>query len=93
MAMGNNRISMIEITKAETLTISLDITTMAMWFCELDDEQQADFFIKVAEHTKNWPNRAEMQWLRVGGHLRTCACSTDDARELINSLHYGLTNA
>jgi len=82
----------VEVKKTETLTIGLDMATVAAWFSELTDEQQADFFIEVAERTEGWAVRPESQWLRVGGHLRNCECSTDSARELIRNLHYGLEN-
>lgn len=82
----------VEVKRTETLTIGLDMATVAAWFCELDDEAQADFFIEVAKRAEDWATRPEMQWIRVGAHLRTCACATDEARELIESLHYGVTN-
>jgi hypothetical protein len=83
----------VEVTKTETLTIGLDMATVAAWFCELDDEAQADFFVEVAKRAESWAVNPDGQWMRVGSHLRTCDCSTDEARELIRNLHYGLENA
>lgn len=82
----------VEVKKTEVLTIGLDVATVAAWFSELNDEDQADFFIEVAKRAEDWAVLPAMQWMRVGGHLRTCTCATHEARELIRSLHYGLEN-
>lgn len=81
----------VEVKKTETLTIGLDIETAAAWFCELDDEQQADFFIAVARRAESWAVRPETQWISVGQHLRDCSCATDEAREMIRALALPLT--
>ncbi len=83
----------VEVTKTETLTIGLDMATVAAWFCELDDEAQADFFVEVAKRAEGWAVDPGGQWMRIGSHLRTCDCATDEARELIRHIHYGLENA
>lgn len=80
----------VKVEKTETLTIGLDMATVAAWFCELNDEQQADFFIACAERAEDWASPPCFQWFRVGGHLRDCECSTDGARRMIRELAEGL---
>lgn len=72
-----------------TTVIELGIDQAAEWFCGLDDDQMAKFFVAVAEGAKRWPRDADNQWYSVGGHLRNCQCSTESAREMIRSIaHY-----
>jgi hypothetical protein len=60
-------------------------------FCEMNDEQQAQFFIEVARIGASWETPGNvMQWFSVGRHLRDCACSTDQARELVRDIAYGV---
>lgn len=73
-----------------TTEIDLDVATGAAWFAGLDDEQQAQFFIDVAEHAKKWPKPACFQWFSVGRHLRNCDCSTTEARDLITEIAGGI---
>jgi hypothetical protein len=68
------------------------MATVAAWFCELNDEGQADFFIEVARIAEGWKVHQGQQWWLVGSHLRKCECSTNQARELIRDLHHGLEN-
>ena len=68
----------------------MTIEAVAAWFCGLDDELQADFFVQVARLAEHWPERQRQQWLQVGGHLATCECSTPGAVALIDALHDGL---
>ena len=74
-------------------TITIDLESAAEWFANLSDEQQADFFVAVAEASKKWEcqGRWQSQYWLVGRHLRTCSCSTDDARDLVRELAAGLT--
>lgn len=79
------------------MKLELDLTLtpeqIAEAFCALDDQGQADFFIAVAAFAKkNWEDSPMTQWMAVGNHLRSCECSNDDARDVIESIHYGLTN-
>jgi hypothetical protein len=72
----------------------LDIDMMAKCFAELDDESQADFFIKVAAYAKEHYKRApENQWWYIGRHLRTCTCATEDAREMVRTLAAAVDSA
>lgn len=73
-------------------TIDINLKIAAEWFANLSDEQQADFFVEVAEASKKWECQghwATQYWL-VGRHLRDCECSTDDARNLVRELASGL---
>lgn len=64
---------------------------LAELFCQLNDEQQADFFIACAKYAREkWDGPQSMQWFSVGAHLRTCACSTFEARQMVSDLHSGL---
>lgn len=73
-----------------TTEVELSITVAAQWFSNLDDEAQADFFIKVAELSKPWGALWTQQYYLVGRHLATCQCSTDEARQLVESISEGL---
>ena len=66
--------------------IKLTPRQLAEAFCDLDDEQQADFFIEAARIAASWRDGAVMQWWYVGRHLRTCTCSTEEAREMVREL-------
>ena len=66
---------------------------LAEGFCELDDEQQADFFIACAHIMSQWKGTlftgqaaGEWQMRLVGRHLRDCGCSNEDARNLVREL-------
>ncbi len=53
--------------------------------------EQADFFIEVGKIAAQWPTPASNQWIDVGRHLRTCECSTPEARDMVEHLHSALT--
>lgn len=75
-----------------TVKIDLDIKTAAQWFSALSDEQQADFFVEVAEAAKQWQCQGHWgyQFWLVGRHLRDCKCSNDDARQLVREMADGM---
>jgi len=68
-----------------TTTINLDIETAAKWFAQLDDDQMCRFLVAVASEARAFPGGPDNQWYYLGGHLRNCACATDDARNMIRS--------
>ena len=74
-------------------TVELSIETVAQWFCELNDEQQADFFIAVAAEAHTWPHHADHQWYLVGRHLVNCTCGTPEALALVEELSNGIRAA
>jgi hypothetical protein len=72
-----------------TTEIDLDIGTAAKWFAGLDDDEMCRFLVAVAEEAKSYPRSADNQWYYLGGHLRNCECSTEEAREMIRAwAHY-----
>jgi hypothetical protein len=80
---------------AMKITADFQLTTqqLAELFCQLADEEQAQFFIECGRIAATWsqsPYGADTQWREVGKHLQVCACSTDEARGMIEELHYGL---
>ena len=68
------------------MDVRLSPAQLAEAFCELCDEGQAQFFIEVARVSAAWPGGAGMQWRNVGRHLRTCACSNEETRDLVNEI-------
>lgn len=56
---------------------------LAEAFAEMGDEEQAQFFIEVAALAKSWRVGGSMQWHYIGAHLRDCACSTMEARDML----------
>ena len=68
-----------------TTDITLDIETAAKWFAALDDDQMAKFLVAVAAEAQKYPGNPDNQWYSLGGHLRNCECSTEDAREMIRA--------
>lgn len=71
--------------------VKLSPAQIAEAFCELDDEEQADFFIETARRFQEWgPASRSMQAHAIGRHLATCACSTYEARALVEEIAGGL---
>jgi len=71
--------------------IEMDLDVMAKAFAHLNDDEQAKFFVKVAEIGKTFGGFGpEYQWYQIGSHLRNCECSTEAAREMIRHMHIGL---
>ena len=59
---------------------------LATAFADMMDEDQAQFFIDVAELAKEWGADPYAQWYLVGRHLVTCSCATDEAREMVTAI-------
>ena len=79
-----------------TIEITPTIQQLAEVFCEWSDDEQAQFFIAVAEIGRrdfSGPGKlgADWQFDRIGAHLRTCSCSTEDARDMVRSIFEGMT--
>lgn len=83
------------VTKQVTFDLTAEDIAQAIW--NLGDEQGADVFIHLARIAKEankkdrliHPQRA---WMAIGSHLATCSCGTDEAREIICDILYGLLN-
>lgn len=77
--------------------IELGIDDAAQWFAGLTDDEQAKFFVAAVVHFKKGLDRpharAESQWQAIGNHLATCECSTEEAREMIRSIMYGMEHS
>jgi hypothetical protein len=53
-------------------------------FCEFDDDQQARFFVRVAAVMHGWGGgKLDMQAYYIGEHLKSCECSSPEARYLV----------
>jgi hypothetical protein len=76
-----------------TTEIELDIGTAAKWFAALSDDEMCRFLVAVAEEAKSYPSNPDNQWYYLGGHLKNCECSTDDAREMIRKWHYWMEHS
>jgi len=81
--------SNLRITTTETRVVELSIDAAAEWFCGLDDDQMCKFLVAVAEKAERFQGSPDNQWYFLGGHLKSCECSTERAREMIRSwAHY-----
>jgi hypothetical protein len=75
----------------QTVEVEVTVERLAEWFSALDDDAQARFFVEVARVGEKWgPGKMEYQFWLVGSHLRNCACSTEDARELVRTINAGM---
>jgi hypothetical protein len=73
--------------------VTLTAVELADAFCEMGDEQQAQFFIEVARIADGWPPGIMprgWQWREVGKHLRNCSCSSESARALVREIADGM---
>ena len=66
--------------------IEFDVAVAAAWFCRLSDDEMCKFFVAVAEIASSWEVPADYQWAAVGRQLRTCECSTTEARDMVKAL-------
>lgn len=76
-----------------TTTIELDTKTAAKWFAALDDDEMCKFLVAVAEEAKAYRGDPDNQWYYLGGHLKNCECSTDDAREMVRRWNYWMEHS
>jgi len=77
-----------KLTIQKSIELTLDIDEAADWFAHLDDDQQTQFIVKVAEIFDGFKGGMDGQLYHIGGHLRNCKCSTDKARNFVESLHH-----
>ena len=70
-----------------TVKVPISVRRLAEILANMNDEQQAQFFIEAADLMKGY---AERQCIYIGKHLRECECSTDGARELIEAIAYAI---
>ena len=63
------------------------IRAAAQSFCRMNDDQQAQFFVVVAEIMGGWKGGSmSNQAYYIGKHLRDCECSTEAARDFVRSI-------
>ncbi len=74
----------------QTIKVPMTSKLMADVFTNMNDEEQAQFFIDVAENVKDRGESWHMQWFAVGRHLRDCGCSTVEARSLVRGIVNGI---
>ncbi len=73
--------------------LKLTPAQLAEAFCDMIDEDQAQFFIESARIAATWTTKhggASYQWYVVGKHLKTCECSTEEARTMITDISGGM---
>lgn len=71
----------------KTIDLTLTPREIAEAFADMNDEDQAQFFIEVGAIFESWGvAERNMQASKIGGHLRTCACSTWEAREVVRTI-------
>lgn len=79
------------VTLERRVLVPLTVEDLAAAFCEMDDDQQARFFVEVARIVATWePVARSMQPMLIGKHLGECDCSTDEARELVRDIASGI---
>lgn len=76
-----------------TTGIELDIETAAKWFAGLDDDQMCKFLVAVAAEAEKYPGSPDNQWYYLGGHLRSCKCSTEEARTMVRQWAYWMEHS
>ena len=82
-----------KMTVTKVVDVDIDLDTLAKLFTHLTDDEQAQFFCKVAAIAQEeFPEGAniETQWWYVGQHLRTCRCSTEAGREIIRTIYQAM---
>jgi hypothetical protein len=78
------------------ITVEAEFTPLmlAEAFCDMGDEDQAQFFIECTAIMGRWgPGKREMQAHYIGGHLKTCACSNEKTRDFIGEIAYAATES
>jgi hypothetical protein len=77
------------LARVDVLTGRALVSALAEAFAALSDDEQAAFFVEVAAVAATWEggfSGSAWQWWRVGRHLRTCPCATEEARELVRAI-------
>ncbi len=88
-----NPVRQIAVLKRTETVITLSIEELAGWFCEMTDDDQAQFFIEVGKVLKTWTTMArDNQPYYIGKHLAECECGTPEAREFIENIYKAIHN-
>lgn len=63
------------------------VRPLAVEFCKMNDDQQAQFFMEVARIMDTWgAGKRDQQAWYIGRHMATCQCSTEEGRELVRMI-------
>lgn len=85
------------ISKTVTVDVELSAADLGRLFIELDSDAQTQFFVAAADHARaTWPRGErdlESQGYQIGLHLRTCECSSESARALVEHIASGMEPA
>ena len=74
-----------------TVYLRLSVRQIAQAFCKLDDDEQAKFLVCVGDIMKAWgAGKLETQCFNIGRHLVNCACSTQEARDVVQAMANGM---
>lgn len=73
---------------AKTFDVFLSVADIAEAFCQMDDDEQARFFVEVARIMEAYPGPAAglLQRGAIARHLSTCECATELAREWLRDI-------
>jgi uncharacterized protein YacL (UPF0231 family) len=73
--------------------ISADIQEVAAWFCNLDHEDQAQFFLEASKIAETWQGQSSNQWWWVGREISLQIAQdkkNKPAVDMLNSINDGL---
>ena len=63
------------------------VRPLAVQFCKMNDDQQAQFFVECARIMDAWGvGKRDAQAWYIGRHLATCQCATEEGRELVRMI-------
>lgn len=77
-----------DVTINKVVAVRMSAAELALAFCQLDDDGQAQFFVEVARTFAAWPEpaAAALQVSAIARHMRTCECSSPDAIDWVRDL-------
>jgi hypothetical protein len=74
-----------------TVDVQLSPAELAMSFCAMTDDEQAQFFSGIAAIMDKWPAHARLMQLSfIGQHVNECQCG-EGAAGLIADLHAAMS--
>lgn len=78
-----------------TVKVRLTPEQLGAMFAEMNDDEQARVFVAAAAAAQLWELDKysigiDGQWQAIGCHLKSCKCSTEEARDMVRNIAYGL---
>lgn len=67
-----------------------DPVMLAKAFCDMNDEDQAQFFEEVSKCAQAWHKGSCMQWFMVGRHMRDCDCITWEGQNVVTEIYQAM---